>query len=290
MKPALLSTRIIGGALLVLALSACSALKLGYNNVQDIAYWWLDGYLDFDDAQSVRVRDDLARLHQWHRTVELPKLAQLLSRLEQQAAGDITPAQACEVITAVQERADALARQAEPAVVALARSVSPEQLRHLESRYARNDAQWRADWIQISPAERRDKRLKLVVERSEMIYGRLEEPQRTALRAQLDASAFDVQRVFVERQRRQQDALDTLRRVNAPGVTAEQARDWMRAYLERAQRSPDAGYRAYQQAMLQEGCRLFAAGHNASTPAQREVAVQRLRAYQRDLRELSTQR
>ena len=42
-------------------------------------------------------------------------------------------------------------------------------------------------------------------------------------------------------------------------------------------------------ALIQEGCRTFTAVHQVTTPAQREQAARRLRAYQRDLQELAAQ-
>ena len=41
---------------------------------------------------------------------------------------------------------------------------------------------------------------------------------------------------------------------------------------------------------MEEACRNVSVLHNSTTAAQRETAVHRLRAYQRDLRELSAQR
>jgi hypothetical protein len=64
--------RIIVLPALVAGLAACSAIKLGYNNLDEIAYWWLDSYVDFTDDQAPRAREDLARLHWWHRNEELP--------------------------------------------------------------------------------------------------------------------------------------------------------------------------------------------------------------------------
>ena len=67
-------------ALVVLVcLQGCSTIKLGYNNAPSLAYWWLDDYVDFDATQSKQVRDELERLHQWHRATELPKIDSLLS-------------------------------------------------------------------------------------------------------------------------------------------------------------------------------------------------------------------
>lgn len=280
--------RIMGVLLLAAGLCGCSAVKLGYNAGAQAAYWWLDGYVDFSDTQSQRVREDLARLHQWHRESELPRYADMLARMEQLGAADISPAQACALFGELRERLEVTARQAEPAVMALATSLAPRQLEHLERQYAKSNTQYQSEWITVSPAQVRDKRLKQLVERAEMIYGRLDEAQHQAIRQQVEKSTFDPARLLAERQRRQQDLLATLRKL--PGQPAAQAGALMRGYLERLQHSPNPAQAAYQEGLIQEGCAAFAAVHNSTTPAQRDAAARRLRAYQRDLRELAAQR
>ena len=281
--------RIIGLLALAAALAGCSALKLGYNNLDEVAYWWLDGYISFNDEQAPLAREDLARLHLWHRTQELPRLAGMLRSMEELAPGDITAAQACAFVPQLRERLDALTERAEPAVITLALGLSPDQLRHLERKYEKNNAGYRKDWIKPSPAAQHEKRLKLFLERAEMLYGRLDDPQRDVLRRQIEQSIFDAKRVLAERQRRQQDALKTLRQIAGQSVEFVQARRLLRGYLERVQQSPDTAYRTFQQALIDEGCRSFAALHASTTPAHREAAVRRLQAYQRDLRDLSAQ-
>ena len=62
--------RMIGGLvclIFVLYLAGCSMVRLGYGQLPDLGYWWLDSYLDLGDAQSVALRNDLAQLHDWHR-------------------------------------------------------------------------------------------------------------------------------------------------------------------------------------------------------------------------------
>lgn len=281
-----LRLRIIGLLALCLALAACSSVRLGYNNLDEVAYWWLDGYVDFESTQSPRVRDDLDRLHQWHRRSELPRVQELLQRMERLVPGEVTAAQACELLDDARRRLVAVAERAEPAVVTLALSLTADQLKHLQERYARNNEEYRREWVRASPDERLEQRLERIVERSERVYGELQESQLAVLRQLLARSVFDPQRVLAERQRRQQDMLQTLRQMQAPGLELARARELMRGYFERVQSSPDAAWRAHQEALTQEGCRMLAAGHNATTPQQREAAVQRLRGWQRDLREL----
>lgn len=282
--------RIIVVLALAVGLAACSAVKLGYNTLPTVAYWWLDGYVDFSDEQTPQVRSELTRLHTWHRTQELPRLAGLLARLEQLAPGSVSAQQACGFVDELQARMNIVADQAEPAVVAMALALTPQQLQHLERKYRSNNETYRKEWIEAPPAEQKEKRFEQMLERSEMIYGKLDEPQRAVLHQAIEQSMFDARRILAERHRRQQDLLQTLRRLQEQAPSPEQARLLMRGYLDRAQRSPDTAYRAWQQDLLQEGCRTFAALHDSTTAAQREQAVRRLRGYQRDLRELSAQR
>ncbi len=139
--------RIIGVLGLAVALASCSAIKLGYNTLDDIAYWWLDSYVDFSDEQAPLAREDLARLHAWHRQQELPRFGALLQNVEAMVPGDITSAQACAVVAQVRERLDAVAERAEPAVVTMALALRPEQLLHLERKYAESNAKFRKEWI-----------------------------------------------------------------------------------------------------------------------------------------------
>lgn len=283
-------SRIIGLLALPLLLGGCSAIKIGYNAAPEVIYLWLNGYVELSDAQSPRVKDDLARLLLWHRAQELPRYAALLDELEQLAPGDISAQRACTVAQQVRTRIQALADQSEPALITLGTSLSSEQIAHLQQRFERDDATWRKDWIEAKPAQRLDKRVKTWVDRIESIYGSLDERQRALVRQQLSQSAWDVKLAWAERQRRQRDVLQVLRDVNAPGTAPITARRQMRALLERIESSPDASWVRHRDALQAEGCALFAALHASTTATQREAAARRMRAYARDLRELAAAR
>lgn len=282
--------RIIGAALLGLSLLAagCSAIKLAYEGLPNISYYWVDGYVDLDDAQAPQVREALAGLHQWHRRNELPLYAGLLERAARLAPGEVTAPQACALFDDMRERFVTLLGQAEPAVSALAVRLSPAQLQQLEKKYAKNNRDYREEWIDVTPEKRRERRYESILKRSEDFYGRLTREQRQMVRAQVDASIFDPSLMLAERMRRQDDALRTLRQLQAGGADATAARPQVHAWLERGLRSPDAAYRDYEQRLRAESCRIFAQAHATTTPEQREKARQRLLAYQADVRQLAS--
>ncbi|MBT2322200.1 hypothetical protein J7E62_07505 [Variovorax paradoxus] len=278
--------RIIGVLLVASALAACSTVKLAYNNLPEFSYWWLDGYLDFNGAQTPRVRDELAQLLAWHRQNELPKIVALLQQAQALAADDFTPAQACAMSDEIRARLVAVAEHAEPAATDLALSLGEAQLLQLERKYAKVNADYRKDWLDRSPERQQEKRYEQLLDRNQDFYGRLEPSQRELLKEQVARSSFDPHWVDGERRKRQQETLALLRRFQAEKTPPAEARAAVHAYVQRIATRPPGPAREQQQALLQEGCRNLAALHARTSASQREQAVRRLKDYERDLVEL----
>ncbi len=282
--------RIISLLALTSLLAACSTLKFAYDQSPQLLYWWLDGYLDFSSTQAPQVRDELAKLQQWHRRTQLLPYADTLQKLQQLMPETLTAEQVCSVYEGLRNSLQAVAEQAEPAVVSLAMGLDPEQIRHLEAKYAKNNTAWRKDWISASPQAQADKHLDNIQERLEMLYGRLTSAQKDWLRGAIADARLDSQPTYTERLRRQQDALATLQKIATDKPPQAQVRVLMQGYLARSLNSPDPAYRSYQSRLTQEGCAGFAQLHNGTSAAQRETAVKKLQGYERDLRELAASR
>ena len=285
--------RIIGVLVVAAAasmLGACSAIQLAYTNLPTVSYWWLHGYLDFDSEQSPKVRDELARLQAWHRQNELPRIAALLQEAQALAPSEVTPAQVCTMADRIRERLLAVADRAEPAGTDLALSLDNAQLQQLERKYASNNADYRKDWLDRTPAQVQEKRYDQFLERAEDFYGRLTAEQRELLKQQVAQSVFDPRLADAERRKRQQEALALLRGFVERATPPAEARAALHAYVLHVADPPPGPWRDQQQALLQEGCRNLAALHNRTTAAQREQAVRRLQAYRDDVRKLMAER
>ena len=279
---------IIGVLLAVLLLSGCSAVKLAYHNAPELSYWWLDSYLDFTPAQSSRVRSDLTALQSWHRQHELPLYAATLEKLQAMAGASVSAGQLCAVAEELRPRLQALLDSAEPMVLAISPTLTMAQMAHLTQQFDKRAEKWRQDWLAGTALERRERRLKQLLERAEPFYGRIDKAQRALLQNAVADSLFDADLNHREALRRQQDTLQTLRRVQGrkpdePGVRVE-----MRGLIERAMRSPDTEYRNYASRMQLETCTTLAALHNSSTAEQRRHLMEALKDYESDARALMT--
>jgi hypothetical protein len=272
-----------------LLLQACSAVKLTYNQVQHLAYWQLNSYLDLSVNQTERVRDELGDLHRWHRDTMLPRHAELLQTVQQQLPSAISADQACHTYDAVRTQIEKVVAQAEPKLVWLAAQLTDAQIRNLQKKQASSNADWKKEWVDVTPAQLRELRFKQLLSRVETFYGTLDEAQKAALRDFIARSSFDPQRTYAERLRRQKDLVQVLHKIAEDRANSEQARTLLRGYIARFNTSPDAAYQRYAQMLVQEGCEGFSRVHNAMTAAQRLKAVQSVKGYQQDFLVLAAQ-
>ncbi len=280
----LIKSAIIGW--LALALMGCSAVRLGYNNGAQLAWWWLDGYVDFSREQSPLAKQGVERWFEWHRATQLPDYAALLADAGAQVLEPTTPAQACRWQARVRDALDPALDRAIELAANLVPGLGEAQLRHLEQRYAKGNDEMRSDFLQPDPAVRARESVRRTVERVERLYGRLEEAQRRVVEAGVAASPFDPEIWLAERQRRQRDTVQLLRRLLAERADRDQRLAAMRMLAVRTERSPDPEYRAYQLKLAEYNCAFAARIHNATTPAQRRQARDTLRGWEDDLRAL----
>jgi len=278
---------IIGAALVLLA--GCSAVRLGYGQAPRLAYWWLDGYVDFDAAQGERARAALTDWFAWHRATQLPDYADLLATAQRQILHDATPAEVCRWADDLRDRLETGYEHGVPALADLVRTLTPQQLQHIESRYRKADGEFRDDYLQPTRAEQLAASNKRAIARAEMIYGELDAQQRALLAQAIAESPFDPQRWLAERQARQREIVDTLRTLQAEHADRARTEAALRRFEAHAASSPRATYREYQQRLFDYNCRLIARLHNSTTPAQRRRGADTLRGWEDDLRALAGQ-
>ena len=268
-------------------LGACSALRFGYNQADELAYWWLDGYLDFTEVQTPKVRQALTRWHAWHRRTQLTDYAALLARASTDVPNPTSTERVCDWWTDVRGRIDVSIDQVIVPSAELMLSLSPEQVKHIERRYAKGNEEFRADYLQADPAQRLKDSVKRAVDRAETFYGPLDEVQRERIAKSVADSPFDAELWFSERKQRQQDALQMLRRLKTEGATVDKAQAALRAYIDRTARSPRPEYQRLAQSLTRYNCAFAANLHNATSAAQRAVLVGKLKGWEGELRSLA---
>lgn len=167
----------------VALVSACSAIKLGYNNSASIAHTYLTSKVDFDADQSALMKSSLRELVQWHRNAELPLLADELQIAKTTLAtgnGPIKPVNAAQVQALNESIRESLRRTANTAAPVIAKNMLglwPNQIADIQAALDDSNIKYKEERLAASEAERIEKSTERMTERFERWLGSLNAQQ-----------------------------------------------------------------------------------------------------------------
>lgn len=279
--------RQIAAILALLLLQGCSAIKLGYQQLPTLSYWWLDSAISFNDPQADRAKEALGNVHRWHRSQELATYTDLLQRTIELGPSDLQASQVCSTWAEVQAKIDRSMRVVIAQAVPVAQLLGPRQLSHLARHQERKNEDWDEQWLQGSAADRLERRLDKTLDRYRSFYGELSTAQVALVKTQVGQSVWSPEWGRHDRLRREQDLLSTLRRVSSSDMPADQAEAELWGVWQRWFMPPDEAGRTLVKKMTLQACDNLAQLHNTTSPEQRLRAARVLRNYVRDIRDLT---
>lgn len=276
---------LIAAGMLVL-LTACNAMKLGYQQGDHLAYWWIDNYVDVSDDQEPQTRDAIARFFAWHRREQLPEIAALLQRAKSEVQGPVTEAQLERVRDDTQRMARVAFDHAIPDVADLLMTLTPEQIRRMERKFADGNEKYRKKFLRGSPEDRLEARYDKVMEWATLIYGRFSREQEDAIRAALRPVVDNAESRFAERVKRQQAWMALVRQVQAEHPPKARVIALLQRFGDQWQAPPTRERRVSYEANTEAGLTVAAQIANMTTPEQKRHAVERFRKWIEDTQSL----
>jgi hypothetical protein len=287
------SLRILAGktliVVLMLALAACSAVRIGYNHGETLTYWWLNSYVDVTADQKPWVKQRIARFFQWHRTTQLKDYAQLLAQTQKQVQRPVSTPELLATYEDARKRMLVVIDHALPDLADLALSLKPEQIARIEKKFASNNDDYRRDYLRGDVTERQRFRFKKVMEQAEYWFGDFSAGQEALIRKASDARILNNELWFAGRQARQRELIAMLRKIQAERPSRDATIEMLRAYATTMIEHAGGG----ENELFYNAARDGAAGVatvviNCTTPAQKARAVQRLQQWIDNFNALST--
>lgn len=279
----------LAAAALVLLLSACSVVRLAYNQSDTVVYLWLDRAFDLDKRQGHALRQDVGQWFDWHRHTQLPVYAKFLARAEDEARGSITPALACERRAEIEAWSRTAIDHAIPMLARTVRSLDEGQLQHLSERMDKGNREFRKKYLDDDPADRREAATDFAVTWAERFYGDLDDDQRALLERQVAALPLDAEVVYAERLRLQRELLQAFGQIVKTKATQDQAEAALRDIARRNFDPPEPERHARLERWKAAGCQLTATLHNTTTAQQRAEVAKRFDSWGGDLALLSSE-
>ncbi len=282
--------RVVLALLLALSfalLSACSAIRIGYNQADTLLAWMADDYFDFEPAQKQDFHTRIDRLLKWHRQEQLPGYAQFLTQIKQRGQKQFSRDDAAWIIDGAKVRFRAIAQHSAPEAAELLATLTPDNLRALEKQFGKVNQKFAREYkLNGTPDDRKRARLERTLKQLREWAGALTHAQEERVTALNDAIPSTDALRHQDRQRRQKEFLSLLKLRHNKSEFAPQLQTWLTDWEKG--RTPE--FDKAQNDATQKRVALYLEVERMLTPQQREHVLHKLQGYIDDIHALTEKR
>jgi hypothetical protein len=254
-------------------------LRLAYDNADTYLLFRAKSYLDLDAKGSDELDERIDEFFAWHRRTALPQYA----RLSDEAAKRVTRGLSREDLVWGYDSLVAHARQslrfAAERVAPLLDRLTPQQVAHMERRFAEDNRKFAREYLRGSEAERRKRRRQTSRRKAGGLGGEPVDVQAEKVRQFSERTPLYDELRAKDRQRMQAEFVDMIRKRE----TQKRLPDWIANWDQRTRPGAPGGERA-----LPSGVPDAAPGDRQdASPEQRNRAAANFRRYAEDFRVLA---
>lgn len=277
-----------------LLLSACGALTklaysnaaMAYSNLAPMAAWMVDDYVDLSGGQKDWVRERITRVMQWHRSHELPEYKRFLENVLKESAEPFTVQEIAAAYGDMRTHYHRMVEQLLPDVADFFLQLDAEQVAQMEKKFESDNRKFVRESLKGTPAERRERRIKKLVEHLESWIGHVSDEQRDLVEARYADLPDYIEERLADRKYRQGQVLAMIRgRVGKEAMVAGlhkllvDTETWRRPEFTERMRKRD-------QRMFE----MFAALSGTLSADQRSHLQKRIRGFMKDINTLTASR
>jgi hypothetical protein len=270
--------------LLAVLLSGCSAVKLAYNNADDVVAWMADDYLDLHREQEEGLKPLLARFHAWHRTTQLREYARLLEVADRRLSAGLTAADVAWATGTVEERYRIVATRLSADAARVLATLSDEQVGYLRRKLDEGNRKWSKEHgVAASAEEQKRLRAKRLLDRIEHWTGNLTSAQSARFTELMNELPLITEPSLQFRMRRQRQFLVLLESRQDGDAFGARLRAWLLDW----DRTGAPEYAGLYARFVEGRTRLYVEGYQLLNAEQRQHVASRLRRYSQAFRELA---
>jgi hypothetical protein len=275
---------------LVAALLGCGAARLGYRHGETVTYWWLNSYIDVDEAQKPWVKAHIDELFRWHRRNELQDYVQAIARMQRRDLATITADDLLCDYNEAKTHLLLIADRAVPDLTELALSLSPEQIANIQKKFDKSNEKFRDDYLHGSDKEKQEFRYSKSMQKMEYWFGYFSREQEEQIRAASYARPLNNHLLMADRVQRQQTLIAMLNRMQTEKPDRPAAEKMIRQYIASTlDRFGDANKQTYFDEYKLATANMVATTMHIATPRQKEHFIKVLQDWASDFNRLAAE-
>jgi hypothetical protein len=276
--------RLVAPAFCAALLSGCNMLSVGYGHIDTYASWMADEYFDLDPQQKQDFRSRFDRLHEWHRTEQLPNYASFLGSTKGRIQKGITVEDGKWIAQGIEERYQTMVNRGANDAAAVLMTITPAQLEALQRKWDKENARYRREHkVGGTAAEQREARTERELKRIKEWTGDLAPEQEKKIAALANDLPLAPKQRYEDRLRRQREFMQLM----ATRGDAKQFPERLRQYLLNWEQGRTPEFQRFMTEWRQKQIEFYVEVERALTPQQRTTLVRRVERYAQDFTQLA---
>jgi len=271
---------------LVLLFTACSTVRFAYNQGDALIRWWIDDHIGLTAEQEVLTRELLEQQFWWHRTEQLVDVSKTLEQLHLQLNRPLSTQEVSQFSEDLKKYIYAIAKKATPDAAKIFVTLQNNQIEKMQKRMQKGNEKFTKEWLPPDLEKQNKVRADKVINRVEWLFGSVNQEQEEKIRQHIKNNPLDMNMVYQERLRRQNDLIKIVRTIQQNKLNQQQAEELLMVYMKNFEYGTSKEQQDFGKKRAAIGVELSSFITHTMNDDQRKYASERVETWASDVQEL----
>jgi hypothetical protein len=271
---------------LVLLITACSTVRFAYNQGDTLIRWWIDDHIGLTAEQEVLTRELLEQQFWWHRTEQLAEVSKTLEQLRRQLHRPLSTQEVSQFSDDLKKFIYAIAKKSIPDTAKIFVTLQNNQIEKMQKRMQKGNEKFAKEWLPPSAEKQNKVRADKVIDRVEWLFGTINKEQEEKIRQHIKNNPLDMNMVYQERLRRQNDLIKIVRTIHHNKLNQQQAEELLTVYMKNFEYGTSKEQQDFGKKRATIGVQLSSFITHTMNDEQRKYASGRVETWALDVQEL----
>lgn len=271
---------------LVLLITACSTVRFAYNQGDTLIRWWIDDHIGLTAEQEFLTRELLEQQFWWHRTEQLSDVSKTLEQLRRQLHRPLSTQEVSQFSDDLKKFIYAIAKKTTPDAAKIFVTLQNNQIEKMQKRMQKGNEKFAREWLPSSIEKQNKVRADKVIDRVEWLFGSINKEQEEKIRQHIKNNPLDMNLVYKERLRRQNDLIKIVKTIHQNKLNQQQAEDLLTVYMKNFEYGTTKEQQEFGKKRAAIGVQLSSFITHTMNDEQRKYASGRVETWALDVQEL----
>jgi hypothetical protein len=271
---------------LVLLITACSTVRFAYNQGDTLIRWWIDDHIGLTAEQEVLTRELLEQQFWWHRTEQLAEVSKTLEQLRRQLHRPLSTQEVSQFSDDLKKFIYTIAKKSTPDAAKIFVTLQNNQIEKMQKRMQKGNEKFAKEWLPPSIEKQNKVRADKVIDRVEWLFGTINKEQEEKIRQHIKNNPLDMNMVYQERLRRQNDLIKIVKTIHQNKLNQQQAEELLTIYMKNFEYGTTKEQQDFGKKRAAIGIQLSSFITHTMNDEQRKYASGRVETWALDVQEL----